>query len=67
MTELGDAHSEQQVVALSGHRSPEAVRLYIKRTEAQRIISRQAGGIFGATDATHCAYAAGNRWAMELA
>jgi hypothetical protein len=40
MTELGDAHRKQQVVALSGHRSPAAARLYIKRTEAQRIISR---------------------------
>jgi len=53
MTELGDAEvTELQVVALSGHRMPEAARLYIKRTEAQRIISRQAGGIFGAACAT---------------
>ena len=40
MTELGDAEmTEQQVMALSGHRTPEAARLYIKRTDAQRIIA----------------------------
>ena len=38
MTELGDAElTEQGVMALSGHRTPEASRLYVKRTEAQRI------------------------------
>ena len=38
MTELGDAEmTEQQVMALSGHRTPEAARLYVKRTDAQRI------------------------------
>ena len=38
MTELGDAElTEQAVMALSGHRTPEAARLYMKRTEAQRI------------------------------
>ncbi len=38
MTELGDSElTEQQVMALSGHRTPEASRLYVKRTEAQRI------------------------------
>jgi hypothetical protein len=34
-----DAHTAvtgQQVIALSGHRTPEAARGYIKRTEAQR-------------------------------
>jgi len=37
MTELGDAGlPEQQVIALSGHRTPEAARGYVKRTEAQR-------------------------------
>jgi len=40
MTELGDAEmTEQQVMALSGHRTPEAARLYVKRTEAQRVIA----------------------------
>lgn len=38
MTELGDADlTEQQIMALSAHRSPEAARGYIKRTEAQRL------------------------------
>ena len=37
MTELGDAElTEQSVMALSTHKSPEAARLYIKRTERQR-------------------------------
>jgi hypothetical protein len=40
MTELGDAEmTEQQVMALSGHRTSEAARLYVKRTEAQRVIA----------------------------
>jgi hypothetical protein len=38
MTELGDAELvEQGVMALSGHKTPQAARLYMKRTEAQRI------------------------------
>lgn len=38
MTELGDAElTEQSVMSLSGHRSPEAARGYIKKTEAQRL------------------------------
>src|SRR5262249_2824265 len=38
MTELGDAELiEQGVMALSGHRTPQAARLYIKRTERQRV------------------------------
>ncbi len=37
LTELGDAElTEQGVMALSGHRTPDAARLYVKRTEAQR-------------------------------
>jgi integrase len=37
MTELGDAElAEQGVMALSGHRTPQAARLYVKRTETQR-------------------------------
>jgi hypothetical protein len=37
MTELGDAElAEQGVMALSGHRTPHAARLYVKRTEHQR-------------------------------
>lgn len=38
MTELGDAElTEQGVMTLSGHRTPQAARLYVKRTERQRI------------------------------
>jgi len=38
MTELGDAElTEQGVMSLSGHRSPEAARGYVKKTEAQRM------------------------------
>jgi integrase len=38
MTELGDAELvEQGVMALSGHRTPQAARLYVKRTEHQRV------------------------------
>lgn len=37
MTELGDAEpAEQGVMALSGHRTPQAARLDVKRTEQQR-------------------------------
>lgn len=37
LTELGDAElTEQGVMALSGHRTPEVARLYVKRTETQR-------------------------------
>ena len=37
MTELGDAElAEQGVMALSGHKTPQAARLYVKRTELQR-------------------------------
>lgn len=38
MTELGDAEvTEQGVMSLSGHRTPEAARGYMKRTETQRL------------------------------
>jgi len=38
MTELGDAElTEQGVMTLSGHKTPEAARGYVKRTERQRI------------------------------
>ena len=41
LTELGDAElTEQGVMALSGHRAPDAARLYLKRTEAQREAGR---------------------------
>jgi IS5 family transposase len=38
MTELGDAElTEQGVMSLSGHRTPDAARGYIKRTDVQRL------------------------------
>jgi hypothetical protein len=38
MTELGDAQlTEQGVMSLSGHRTPEAARGYVKKTDAQRL------------------------------
>lgn len=38
MTELGDAElTEQGVMSLSGHRSPDAARVYVKKTDAQRL------------------------------
>ena len=38
MTELGDAElAEQGVMSLSGHRTPQAARLYIMRTDHQRM------------------------------
>ncbi len=38
MTELGDAElTEQGVMTLSGHKTPQAARLYVKRTERQRL------------------------------
>ncbi len=38
MTELGDADlTEQGVMTLSGHKTPQAARLYVKRTERQRV------------------------------
>lgn len=40
LTELGDAElTEQGVMALSGHRTPDAARLYVKRTETQRLVA----------------------------
>ncbi len=38
MTELGDAGAtEAEVMSASGHRTPDAARLYVKATEAQRL------------------------------
>jgi integrase len=38
MTELGDAEvTEQGIMSLSGHRTPDAARGYVKRTEKQRL------------------------------
>ncbi|MGH8335982.1 MAG: hypothetical protein ACRETL_03985 [Gammaproteobacteria bacterium] len=38
MTELGDAGlTEQEIMSLSGHATPAASRVYVKRTERQRL------------------------------
>jgi len=38
MTELRDADlTEQGVMTLSGHKTPQAARLYVKRTDCQRV------------------------------
>jgi hypothetical protein len=38
MTELGEAAlTEAQTMALLGHKTPGAARLYVKRTDAQRV------------------------------
>jgi hypothetical protein len=37
MTLLGDAElTEQQIMSLSGHVTPEAARIYVKKTHKQR-------------------------------
>jgi|SoiMethySBSTD1v2_1073268.scaffolds.fasta_scaffold119990_3 hypothetical protein len=42
MTEVGDAElTEQNVMALSGHKTPDAAHFYVKRTEKQRAIARR--------------------------
>lgn len=37
LTELGDEITEQGIMSLSGHRTPDAARGYVKRTEKQRL------------------------------
>jgi hypothetical protein len=38
MTELGDAGlTEPQIMSLSAHETPDAARVYVKRTELQRV------------------------------
>ena len=51
MTELGDLGlTEQETMSLSGHVTPRAARIYVKRTEAQRITAatKRRAGIEGA-------------------
>jgi len=46
LTELGDAElTEQGVMALSGHRTPEAARLYVKDRDAARIGGQEAQSV----------------------
>ena len=45
MTELGDAGAtERGVMALSMHKTPQALRLYVKRTEAAARVLQPASG-----------------------
>ena len=55
MTELGDSEiTEQGVMSLSGHKTPAAARLYIKRTEKQRLMAaRRRRAFLEALDAEH--------------
>mgnify|MGYP001827697281 CR=1 FL=1 len=47
LTELGDAElTEQEVMGHSGHRTPQAARLYVKRTERQRLAAARKRGAF---------------------
>ena len=40
MTELGDSDvTEAGIMSLSGHKTPQASRLYVKRTEVQRLVA----------------------------
>ena len=50
MTELGDAElTEAQVMSLSAHKTPDAARIYIKRTEQQRITAARKRRLWIAT------------------
>jgi hypothetical protein len=55
MTELGDSEiTEQGVMSLSGHKTPAAARLYIKRTEKQRLMAaRRRRAFLEALEAEH--------------
>ena len=45
MTELGDAGlTESQIMSLSAHETPTAARVYVKRTELQRMAQRANDG-----------------------
>jgi hypothetical protein len=47
MTELGDSDlTEQQIMALSTHATPEAARVYVKRTEQQRKVAARKRRVF---------------------
>lgn len=70
MTELGDADlTEQGVMTLSGHKTPQAARLYVKRTERQRVSAarkrrewvetNETGSIVGMERQTKCRNGAG--------
>jgi len=44
ITELGDAElTEQGVMPMTGHKTPDAARIYLKRTESSALLVRGAG------------------------
>jgi hypothetical protein len=44
ITELGDAElTEQGVMAMTGYKTPDAARIYLKRTESSALLVRGAG------------------------
>jgi hypothetical protein len=68
MTELGDAQiTEQGIMALSGHRTPQAARVYVKRTERQRLAATAQWRRFLETehDANDCGNGAPEKWERE--
>jgi hypothetical protein len=69
MTELGDAEiTEAGVMSLSGHKTPDAARLYVKRTEVQRAIAarrRRAWIETGEGDPSEAAKKAANAGTKE--
>jgi hypothetical protein len=51
MTELGDAGlTEPQIMSLSAHETPAAARVYVKRTELQRVAAAVSDGSFWSAD-----------------
>jgi hypothetical protein len=68
MTELGDAQlTEQGIMALSGHRTPQAARVYFKRTERQRLAATAQRRHFLETehDGNDCGNGARKKWKQE--
>jgi hypothetical protein len=65
MTELGDAEiTEQGTMALSGHRTPEAARVNVKRTERQRLAATEQRRRFleSEHEANDCGNEAAEKW-----
>src|SRR5215471_6138360 len=68
MTELADAEiTEQGIIALSGHRTPQAARVYVKRTERQRLAASTQRRRFleSERDANDCGNEPAERWERE--
>ena len=68
MTELGDAEiTEQGIMALSGHRTPQAARVYVKRTERQRLAATAQRRRFleSEHDGNDCGNGGPEKWERE--